>query len=410
MAGTLLSVVAAPGIADSPVAQATAAALTVTVGGMATDSGTFHASNDGTKQTTTGTNKPPAPDPTGQSGINLGVLDQDASAKVVNKEGVSRACAGLAGDGATVLQIGEGNCLEGGKNLDLTLSQLDLSKLNISPSAVTDNIPTDSLPVSLPTGDALQKLVDQITSALNDGLKGGLDQLGNPGIVADLGAVQATCVAKPGTATGDASLADASVKLRFPEQAMQPDLTLLDIPADPDPNTDVTANLGDLTKIVQDAVRNDLKNSLSGQLNALSPVLDQTAALNDALDQISAQLAPVVSQVVSLKLNTQKKTPGAIDVTALDLRLLPAASAAAGMELFRTQVGHVTCGPSDRVADTAAPTTTTNPTVPTSVSAGYAGQPSTTDHQSHFGLYLAGLGALLLGAGATVLYRQRARS
>jgi hypothetical protein len=55
------------------------------------------------------------------------VIAQNATAKIENKNGVSRACSGVAGDGAVVADVGESNCLTPGDPVGVNIANLDLT-------------------------------------------------------------------------------------------------------------------------------------------------------------------------------------------------------------------------------------------------------------------------------------------
>ena len=86
-------------------------------------SGTFTATYADGHETTSGTSKPPFSDPSGQKNLTGGVLAQEATAK----PGFSAACAGLAGDGGSVLNLGNSSCLTPGNLLTGSFGSLDPS-------------------------------------------------------------------------------------------------------------------------------------------------------------------------------------------------------------------------------------------------------------------------------------------
>ena len=105
---------------------------------------------------------------------------------------------------------------------------------------------------------------------------------------------------------------------------------------------------------VENALRSQLATALAGSLGPLSAAVDQAAVLNTVLANIGGQLAPLDQNVLSGTLNRQVRRAGSIEVTALDLQVLPAA-AAYGPQPLSVQLGRSTCGPDDRVAPVVRP-------------------------------------------------------
>ena len=103
-AATLSVIAVAPAMAAAPVSQAGANAVTLSVAGNGQGSGDVIAKNDGSKETKTGDTAPPISVLGGQQLLNAGVLAQEATAR---SNGTSAACAGLAGNGGSVAQVGE---------------------------------------------------------------------------------------------------------------------------------------------------------------------------------------------------------------------------------------------------------------------------------------------------------------
>ena len=401
----LTGLAASPATAATTVARASGAALTLGVGGNPAGSGTYAVTNDGTHQTSTGTNRPVVSALTGQSVVSAGVLAQDATTSVRDGAGSSAACAGLAGQGSSTVAVGDGDCLVPGQTLSLAAGTLDLSRLRVVDATVLQG-----LDQQLQT--ALQPVLDQVVPALQGGLRSGLQQVGDPGLFIDLGAVQSHCTAGPGTADGSASLADAGAHVQVAGRRVD----LVSLPAHPAPNTKVVTDLGAVATVVEDALRSQLATALDGSLGPLSTAVDQAAVLDNVLANIGAQLAPLDQNLLSGTLNAQSRpAAGAIDVTALDLRVLPAA-AQAGLDALSVQVGRSTCGPGavrPAVVQRATPSTPrprARPhVVPTRVTAGLA------DGQRHDGRgdLLAALGALFLvasGAGFADYRRRLTRS
>jgi hypothetical protein len=230
----------------------------------------------------------------------------------------------------------------------------------------------------------------------------------------DLGAVQSSCTARPGSAQGTATIADGSAYLSAPAPLGRIDLVAL--PVHPAPNTHVLTGLSAVATAIQDAVAHQLDTALggpSGPLAALTMPLGTTAAT--VLDQVKAnvtdslgpQLAPLEQNVLDIELNRQTRpSAGAIEVTALDLRVLPSARQFVDADLASVVAGHVSCGPARRVAAPAdvvpAADTPTQHTpsaetsVPTAVKAGAASfesRPTPLAMAALAGLVLAGTGA-----------------
>lgn len=406
-AASLALLAAGPAFAADPVAQSSATALQIGIAGQGADTGTFSATNDGSKETTSGTNTPALPALGGQTLTNLGTLAQDAKTTISGGNGNSAACAGVAGEGATLVQAGDGtSCLTGGQTITLDAAHIDLTNLRI-----LDN-------------EALEQLAPGVTSQIlgpvSDALKQVLGALGDPTIGVDLGAVQASCTASPTSARGSANVADASVYIQAPAPVGRIDLVSL--PVDPAPNTHVVTDLSAVVEAVQKALDEELSTAIGGQSGPLGPILGPLGlTLDQIIDQVQTnvtdvlgpQLAPLEQNVLDIELNHQEHpSANAIDVTALDLSLLPAAKQFVDSDLLSLVIGNVTCGPNTRVG-TPAPSTPATPAVdtpgddagssapgavPTAVESG-AG--SLEDGPSP--LALAGLGGLVvagLGAGA----------
>jgi hypothetical protein len=173
----------------------------------------------------------------------------------------------------------------------------------------------------------------------------------------------------------------------------------------------VVTDLSAVVEAIQHGVDTQIADALggaNGPLAALTLPVGQTidqvidAVQANVTDALQAQLAPLEQNVLDIVLNKQS-TPAAdaIDVTALDAHVLPAAQQFVDADLARLTIGHVTCGPSGRVAAPAAvPAVVSHPAspskaVPTVVRSG-AG--SLEDDPSP--LALAALGGLVLAGTA----------
>lgn len=393
-ASSLVLLTSTPALAaEKPVAQASATALRLTIGGTPADSGTFTATNDGKRERTEGSDSPAISVLGGQDFIQAGTLAQKARTQIEDGRGASAACSGLAGDGAVLVEVDEGSCLRPGDNLELNAGNLDLSNLQLVRSeflAGLDQQLQDALaPVLDPLLAGLQTALEQVLTAAD------------AAVVLDLGAIQSFCVARPGDVTGGANLAGAGASLRLGGQEVE----LLNLPADPAPNTKLVTDLGEVADLLLQALRTQFTEAIDGALGPLAQVIDQAEVLTAALGTIGEQLAPLEENVLDVTLNRQERGPNQIDVTALDVRVLPAA-ASFGVELLNVEIGHSSCGPNGRVQpdepeepNTPAPEPQPEePQVPTSVPAGSGGS----------GLGTGGLLALLLtalGAGAVATRR-----
>src|SRR5690349_4319404 len=98
-----------------------ATALRGEVAGQVLDSGRYVVTNDGTGEMTDGDHEPPLSVLGGQTLMSGGVLAQDAG---TTDDGTSAACAGLAGEGATMAGIGSDRCIEPDGLLTLDLATL----------------------------------------------------------------------------------------------------------------------------------------------------------------------------------------------------------------------------------------------------------------------------------------------
>lgn len=402
LAAVSLAVLATgPAFAADHVAQASATALQIGIAGQGTDTGTYTATDDGHGETTSGNNSPALPALAGQRMTNLGTLAQDAATSVTGGQGHSVACSGVAGEGATLAQAGDGtSCLRGGQTITLDAATADFSHLRVLPADITRGVDTT---IAAAVAGAVGPVVNQVLAGLGDATLG-----------IDLGAVQSACSADSSGAEGAATVADASAYVQGPAPMGRVDLVSL--PVHPAPNTHVVTDLSAVVTAVQGAVASQLGTMLggpSGPLGALTmpagtttaTVLDQVKA--NVTDALGPQLAPLEQNVLDIVLNKQSRPgPHEIDVTAFDLRLLPAARQSLHADLVSLVLGHVTCGPNGRAAVAAPPATpaahthTGKPSaaVPTVVESG-AG--SLEDGPSP--LALAALGGLVVvgvGAGA----------
>ena len=86
------------------------------------------ATNDGTGEQKTGETAPSIPAP-GEDFFSGGVAAQEATATAEGGTGRSAACAGIAGDGGTIVNIGESKCLAPGDQITGSLASLSAGAL-----------------------------------------------------------------------------------------------------------------------------------------------------------------------------------------------------------------------------------------------------------------------------------------
>ncbi|HET8560027.1 MAG TPA: hypothetical protein VFL69_05875 [Marmoricola sp.] len=401
-AAGLVGLGAGPALAAGTVSRASANAIDLDLLGSSQSSGTFTATDDGSGQVTSGRQQPAIGVLTGQRFLEAGTLGQDASARVVGRRGHSAACAGLAGDGATLVGVGSGQCLAGGNNLQLTAGAIDLGHVQLVQSDLLQGVPQQL------QGPISQQLD---LSALSDAVDQVLARAGS-GLTLDADALQAVCHAAPGSATGRADIADASVNADLSGTPV----SLVHLPVNPPPNTDVVVDLHKVLDAVLQGVRTDLTTTVDGQLAPLADVTDQVKqqVVDNGVAQVDQQLQPLSDNVLRIILNEQSRpAPGAIEVTALDLTVLPAAQPQLHRTVAHARIGTVTCGPEGRVAAPAQPAVKPprHAKVPRAVPAGEATLPPGTgpDHAA-----LAGAGALagllaVSGVAGTAAYRRHLR-
>jgi hypothetical protein len=394
-AATLGALAAAPALAATD-NQAGANAVFISIAGNGQGTGNVTASYADGKETTTGNSQPPFPDPTGQKFITGGVLAQEATAK----PGFSAACAGLAGDGGSVLNIGDSSCLEPGNLLTGSFGSFDPSTLIPDSSSLpSDQVPAQAQDLLTQLGQGAKPLNDLIDSALSKAQQ----QFGDGGLVANLDAIEGRCTAGDGGPTGTSTLTDVALTFNIPGQKP---ITVLTLPVHPKPNTHVFTNLSDVMNAVLDAVDADLTESLQGNL---SPLKELTKDARDQIvtqvhDQVEANLKPLEENLLDITLNQQvHPTPDSIKVRALDVQVLPAAkSQLDGSSLVNLQVGNAACAPVARVAAVAAPQAPKHKALPTAVSAGLASAPGEDAHDT---IALTALAMMFTGGTAVVIIR-----
>lgn len=395
-AATVSMLAIAPVFAAAPVSQASSNALTLSIAGNPISSGTVKATNDGDDETKTGETNPVVGVLGNQNLLNVGVLAQEAQAKVAgNGDGTSAACGGVAGEGAGFgANVGDSNCLTPGDPVGLSIANLDLTG-----STVID--PTSAIGGLAALNPFLAQLLGPVTNALSSALA----PLGDTGLGGTLGAVYSHCTAVPGSAEGGANIVDSKLTLSIAGNAID----LVNLPANPPPNTHVLTDLDAVLNAVLDGLRTNLNTTLDGLLgpvgDALIPAV-QTNLVNTLVAQVADALAPLEENILDITLNKQTKTADTIEITALDLQLLPvAAQFIGGSSLVAAEIGTVSCGPNGKkVVDEPTPTPTDDPTpeVPTVVDSGVRGSGSNTARD-----VLVATGALMLLAGTAGLIGYR---
>jgi hypothetical protein len=377
-------------------AQADANALTATILGQGGDTGQVEASNDGTgEKKTNGTVNPPVDILSGQPYAGIGVLAQDATAA---DDGRSAACSGVAGDGgvANVVEIGDTNCLTPGDNIDLQLANLELDTLLGAEVVRGTGTSLDTLLTALAALPGGGAVVTQVTSGLQTAVDQVEANLGNAGLVLDVGAVEASCTFD-GQSSGRTVLAGGDVKLVIPQVGEVPLTQGFD--PEPAPNTHVIAQADEIV----DLILTELRGALNDQLDAITdPVFNnlinpvQQQVVNQVIAQLQPALQPVQANLLDITLNKQTRTGRAIEVTGLSVSVLPAAQQFGAPVVLDLEIANVGCGPAARAVVTP-PTPDTpqgQPDVPTAVDAGTDGD----GHGGLIGLLAAGFAALGLGA------------
>lgn len=341
-AAALVALSAAPASAAT-VSQASATALSLDVAGSkATDTGTYSVTNNGSTESSEGTNEPVVSLLSGQKAAQVGTFAQNA---VAGKDATSAACSGIAGDGATVVAVGDGDCLKGGNNLTLDVGSLDFSEVELVKSELF-------MGADKQVQEQLKGQQAQVTSALEKVLTQVVTALGSPGLYVDLGAVQSSCTANAKAAQGDSTIANAKAYALIGGQRVD----LIDLPVDPSVNQKVVTDLSGVVDAILDGLRTQLTNGLNGALKEVDGVTKelQTQLLEPLLTAVSEQLAPLEDAVLDITLNKQTRSPGSISVTALDAEVLPAAKQFIGSSLAHLTIGTSKCGPNSP-AQKAAP-------------------------------------------------------
>ncbi len=411
-AGALTGAAAVSLLAVAPafaatVSQSSAQAINLSIAGNSVISQEVTAVHDGTSEESVDNSTIPTlvdllP---ANTALAVGVAPQEA---VANGDGTSYACAGLAGTGGGLVKIGDERCELNGEPLTLELGSLDLGVLPGTSGALT----TALTPLLGPLGGVLDQVVDAIAAGL-DGTP-----LGEIGLSGSLSAIEGSCFADPDAAIGDARLVDTSggsnatpIAVTLPGVA-EP-LTLLNLPANPPPNTHVLVNLDTVTQTLIDALTVQLNTMLGEALVPLAGPLGgllqqvQDQAIVVLVEALQPLLQPLQDNILDITLNKQVfgDAGRSIVVTALDLQVLPALAQFAGGSLIGGEIGKVSCGPNSRVA---APTPTPDPTPtdgtqpPTVVDAGAAG----SDNTARTVLTATAALTLLAGSAGLIGYRR----
>ncbi|HEU5454934.1 MAG TPA: hypothetical protein VFU85_04550 [Nocardioides sp.] len=380
----------APALAATTVSQASANALTIAVAGNGHGSGTVTATHDGKQESVRGETAPPVRVLGNQQLVNSGVLAQEATASADGDgAGASAACAGIAGQGGSVAQIGDSSCLRPGQPIGLTFANLDLSDL------VVFDEDTQLAPLNQATDPVITQAVGPLTQQLSQAVT---EQAGNGGIFGGtLGAVESRCTSTAGGgAGGTTTIVDGRIGATFGGRTVG----LLDFPVHPAPNTKLVTDLDKVVDLFLNALRHDLNNTLDGQAAGLEAAIDpiQDQIVNAVIGEIAPQLGPLEENVLSATLNAQARPAvDSIKVTAIHLEVLPAARAELGAPVAQADLANVTCGPNGRVTRTSQPL----PEVPTVIDSGADGG------SGGAGDYVLVAGALAVaGASGLIAYRR----
>ncbi|BBH16583.1 hypothetical protein Back2_08700 [Nocardioides baekrokdamisoli] len=353
-ASAIVLAVAAPGsAATTPLAYADANGLHLSLLGSPTvDSGTSTSTTDGktSKTCVTGATLSQIDGCPGGPLVQLlgnqslipstAVVAQNSKATMASQDGVSQACAGLAGSGATVVSVGSGDCIKGGQQLSLDPGSINLTNLQLSSAGILTGLTT-------PVQALLQPLLTPILSTLSSSVLSPLS--GAIPIHLTLGAVSAYCSATPTTVSGNGTVAGLSLVVGLPAP-----IGPITIPL----NVGTGKNVHVLTNLDQvvTAIKNGVVNALDGQVTGIAGINTLLGGVGSALDQIlgtindnvvkaiEGQLAPLEQNILDGVINAQSQTAAphpTISITALDLKVLPVL----GNQGIDLRVGKVDCGP-----------------------------------------------------------------
>lgn len=253
-------------------------------------------------------------------------------------------------DGATMLAIPPAEELVQNAVDSLQLDNLSAAQLEEIlglPAGTLTALPVAQLdPYIRQVQDAVNGAAGQLTPALND-LMVQLDT----NVELELGMAQANAetfrsITDKVETTGGASLTNARVVATIAGE----ELTILTLPSNSKPNTQFTQNLQGVTTAIRTEVLDDfaanLDEILQGQL--AGPYAQLAAQLEDqVIAQVDEGLAPLFSalneSVIRGTLNKQVKDASGMEVSALELEILPGASnfgitSLADMEVARAAV------------------------------------------------------------------------
>lgn len=417
----------APAVAATNVSEATAQSLTVSIAGTNAISQMVTASHDGAKQTKNSADTLPtiASVLPATNLLGVGVAPQESGA---NANGTAFACAGVAGTGGGIARVGTSNCDIEGKPLTLNLADLNLGNVVLGNDSALGSA-LNGIPGLGTLLDTLGLGLTGLVKQISDGLAA--TPLGSVRIGGSLSAIQGVCVADPAKARGTANIVDSSggskntpISVTIPNgTGGTQELVVANLPANPPPNTHVLVNLDTVTQTLITALKKELETALGGALAplGLGALLQkvQDEVLITLVSNLQALLKPLQDNVLDITLNAQSasKTGNKIDVTALDLQVLPAARQFTGSSLISGQIGRVSCATNARAgvptatpSTTPTPTPTKNPTsLPTAVSAGYAGDAGNGGQGGALAnrILVGTFGVLLVGGtGGLMAYRR----
>lgn len=409
-AAAVSALAVSPAFAAAATSQATAQSLELSVLGNAAVSQQLTATNDGSGEVKNDASTLPqlADVLPANNLIGAGVAPQDAGA---NNDGTSFACAGIAGTGGGVVTVGDSECNIEGQPLDVDLANLDLGNAVIGDAGVLtaalNGLPGIGDLLTL-LGVTLDTLVGDISAAIAD------TPLGELTIGGSLSAIEAQCTATPTAASGGATLVDGGgpvdIGITIPGGTNVP---LVSLPVNPPPNTHVLVDLDTVTATIITAVQDELDTALDGALAGLGlgALLEtiQDEIITVLVAQLQPLLQPLQDDILDIGLNLQTVGDGgrSIEVTALDLQVLPVLEDFAGASLISGQIGNVTCGPNTAATqnppgdDPESPDDDL-PEVPTVVDSGVAGDGDNTARN-----VLGATAALMLLAGTAGLMGYR---
>jgi hypothetical protein len=407
-AAALSTLAIAPAFAAATgTSQATAQSLKLSIAGNSVIAQETEATNDGSSETVTDNSTVPtlADLLPATNLLGVGVAPQAAVAK---PDGTSYACAGIAGTGGGIVTVGGSKCDLNGQPLTIDLAHLDLGNIILG----TDSALGSALAPLSVVLNQIGLALNQVVTALSSGLAS--TPLGEITIGGSLSAIEGSCQADPDAATGDTRLVDSSggsnstpISVTLPGVADP--IVLLNLPANPPPNTEVVVDLDTVTQTQIDALKVELNTAVGGALGGLGlgallqTVQDQVVTV--LVQNLQPLLQAVQDNLLNITLNKQVSSDGGkkISVTALTLDVLPAAAQFTGSSLISGEIGKVTCGPNTRTVVTpTTPTPTDNEKPPTVVDSGVAGQ---ADHTARD--VLAATAALMLLAGTAGLIGYR---